>query len=1017
MQRRLSLALATALFASAALAQVDPSLYAQLKWRCIGPYRGGRSLAVAGSAARPKEYYFGATGGGVWKTTDGGTSWNNVSDKFFTTASVGAVAISPSNPDIVYAGTGERDIRGNISHGDGVYRTSDAGKTWQHIGLEDTQNISRIAIDPKNPDTVFVAALGHVYGRNLDRGVFKSTDGGKHWQKVLFVSDNSGAVDLCMDPSDPNTLYAATWEAWRNPYHLNSGGPGSKLFKTTDGGGNWTDLSQNRGMPKGVLGKIGITVSPANPRRLYANIEAEKGGIFRSNDAGATWELVNDSRDFRQRAWYYTHIYADPKEENTVYDLNVGAARSVNGGKNFNFFRTPHGDNHDLWIAPDDPKRMIESNDGGAAVTTDGGTTWTAEEYPTAQFYHVTADNAFPYHLLGAQQDNSSVRIASRTERGGISRTDWTPTAGGESGYITAKPNNPDLVFGGNYNGELGVLNHRTNQYRDVNPWPDIPMGWAAKDLKERFQWTFPIVFSPVNPNELYTSSQHLFRTTTDGQSWQQISPDLTRNDPSTQISSGGPITQDNTSVEYYGTVFTVAESPKHAGVIWAGSDDGLVHLTRDGGAHWLNVTPSNMPHWGKVSMVEASPWDEHSAYLAIDNHTNDDFAPYVYRTHDDGRTWQKILSGIARNTFARSIREDPKARGLLYLATETGVLVSFNDGDQWQSLQQNLPLCPVHDLTIKDDDLCAATHGRSFWILDDISPLRHLAEVNKSHAFLFEPRDAYRVSWGGFGFGRGGGPVGENAPRGVILDYYLPAKAKSLKFDFMDAKGTTVMTVDSATRMSLDTSPGMHRATFRIAAPGYKVFPGMVFWGGDASNIPVPPGTFQVRMTAGNEVQTRLVRLLPDPRSAASQRDLDEQYAFSLKIRVRVTQANDAVIQIRDIVKKIGAIKFPDDQLKAAADKLTSELNTIGSAIHQDKIVAGEDPLNYPIRLNNKLADVLDNVQSGPFKPTQQSYAVFNDLSAQLQVQLDALHRVLITDLPAYNAMLKSRSLPEIKT
>jgi photosystem II stability/assembly factor-like uncharacterized protein len=1006
---------ATVLWSGTAAAQTyDPSLFGGLKWRNIGPFRGGRCVAVAGSAARPKEYYFGATGGGVWKTTDGGTKWANVSDGFFTSSSVGALAVSASKPDVVYAGMGERDIRGDISHGDGVYKTTDGGTTWTHLGLAETQNISKIVVDPANPDIVYVAALGHVYGPNAERGVYKSTDGGKNWEKVLYVSDHAGAVDLAMDPSNAQTVYAATWEAWRTPYFLNSGGPGCHLFRTTDAGQRWDDLTRNPGLPTGVIGKIGITVSPADPKTLYASVEALDGGIFRSNDAGATWAKVNDSRDFRQRAWYYSHVYADPKNVDTVYDLNVSAARSTDGGKNFTFFRTPHGDNHDLWIAPDDPKRMIESNDGGANITTDGGLTWSTQEFATGQFYHVVADNAFPYHLLGAQQDNSSIRILSRTEGGGIGRNDWTSTAGGESGYITAKPNDPDVVFGGNYSGDLEMLNYRTNQSRNANPWPDNPMGWAAKDLKNRFQWTFPIVFSPNNPNELYTSSQYLYKSTNDGQSWQRISPDLTRNDPKTLGSSGGPITQDNTSVEYYATIFTVAESPKHAGTIWTGSDDGLVNLSRDGGAHWQDVTPSEIPKSAKISIVEASPSSESTAYLAVDNHTNDDYAPYVLRTHDFGRTWTKIVSGIPTNTFARAVREDPKQPGLLYLGTETGVFVSFNDGDQWQPLQLNLPLCPVHDLTIKDDDLCIATHGRAFWIMDDITPLRQLAVANNHSAFLYQPKDALRVSWGGFGFGRAQGPSGANPPSGVILDYYLPAEAKAVKFEFADASGKPISSVDAPS-----TGKGGHRGTFRLEQKGFKSVAGMIYWDAFPAPIPMPPGSYEVRMVVdGTPAQTRKFRLLNDPRNPSSDRDLMEQYQFSLKVRDRVTEANNAVIVCRDVAKKIDdaiTASKSDPTISASGSALKMKLHSVETAINQDQIKTGEDPLNYPIRLNNKLGALLGNVQSGPFKPTQQSYDVYADLSGQLQPQLDSLKSLLKADLADLNALLKAKGIDQI--
>jgi photosystem II stability/assembly factor-like uncharacterized protein len=645
-------------------------LFKSMQWRFIGPFRGGRSLAVTGSQQRPKEYYFGATGGGIWKTTDSGINWKPVGDGFLGSSSVGAIAIAPNNPDIVYAGTGERDIRGNISHGDGMYKSSDSGKTWSHIGLEATQTISRIVIHPTNPDIVWVAALGHVYGKNDERGVYKTEDGGTTWRQVLFATNQAGAVDLALDPNNPNVLLASIWDAWRTPYSLNSGGSNSTFMKSEDGGTTWTDIGHNPGLPKGTLGKIGISISPVDPKRYWANVESTEGGIFASDDAGATWRKTNEDRNWRQRAWYYTHIFADPKDKETVHVLNVGWGRSTNGGKTFSGLGPPHGDNHDLWIAPDDPNRMIEANDGGACITTDGGKTFSSLEMPTAQFYHVSTDNAFPYNILGAQQDNSSVRIPSRTFGSGITKEDWTSTAGGESGYIVAKPDEPDVVFGGSYGGDLSWFNHRTKRSRAVNPWPDNPMGHGAEDLEYRFQWTFPIVFSPHNPNLLYTCSQFVLASTDMGQSWRKISPDLTRNDKSMMKSSGGPITKDNTSIEYIGTVFTLAESPKRKGVLWAGSDDGLINVTQDGGKNWVNVTPPGMPKFAKVSIIEPSPFDAGTAYAAIDNHLNDDFTPYAYKTTDYGKSWTTITAGIPKTTFVRVIREDQRQPGLLFAGT-----------------------------------------------------------------------------------------------------------------------------------------------------------------------------------------------------------------------------------------------------------------------------------------------------------------------------------------------------------
>lgn len=1007
---------------------VDSKVFANMKWRSIGPYRGGRSVACAGSTARPNEFFFGATGGGVWKSTNSGADWDCVSDGFFGTSSVGAIAVSESNPDIVFAGMGEGCIRGNVAEGDGIYKSTDAGKTWTHVGLEDTRVITRVRIDPKNPDIVYVAALGHIYGPNRERGVFKSTDGGKSWNKVLFVNERAGAVDLSMDASNPEVLYAGTWEAWRTPYTLNSGGPGSKIWKTTDGGKTWADLSANPGLPKGAFGRIGIAVSAANPNRVYACVEALEGGLFVSDDAGATWKLSNDNRNYRQRAWYYTHVYADPKAVDTVYVLNVGFAKSADGGKTFSGVGTPHSDNHDLWINPGDPQIMINSNDGGANVSKDAGRTWTEQDIPTAQFYHVTTDNAFPYRVYGAQQDNSTVRIASRTFSAGIARTDWIGTAGGESGYIAAKPDDPEVVFGGSYGGYLEMMNHRTGESRNINPWPDNPMGHGAEDSRHRMQWTFPIVFSPHDPNRLYTCSQHLLASVNGGQTWKQISPDLTRNDRSTMGPSGGPITKDNTSVEYYGTIFTVAESPKRKGVIWCGSDDGLVHVTQDGGRNWTNITPTGMPKWGLCSMIEASPHDPAAAYLAVDNHENDDNAPHIYRTSDYGKTWTKIVSGIPNGAFARVCREDPVRRGLLYAGTETGVYVSFDDGATWKPLQLNLPVTPVHDLTIKDGDLIAATHGRAFWILDDLTPLEQAGNVASKNAHVFEPRPAVRArGGGGFGGGRRGGG-GANAPRelmgqnpaltGIVVNYYLPKGADSVEFELLDAKGTSVSRSASAPK-----DEGLQRTVLpQPRYPSFRTFPGMIFWAAGPQPVQGPLGEYTVRMKASGlgwtDTQEAKLKIVKDPRTSATEADSKAQFELAMKVATRVNDANDAVVQIRDLKKQIDdavAASQNDPAIGSDGTSLKDRLGAVEEEIYQVRNRSGQDPLNYPIKLNNKLAALLGVIQSGDFRPTDPCYEVFDMLSKQLQVQLDKLKGLLEKDLAAFNKLLTVKGMKTV--
>ena len=1005
---------------------VDPQLFGGMRWRSIGPYRGGRSIAVAGSVQRPKEYYFGATGGGVWKTTDSGENWLPVADGQLRTSSVGAVAIAPSNPDVVVVGMGERDIRGNITEGDGVYKTADGGKTWTHLGLAETRTVSRIVIHPTNPDVIYVAALGPVYTHpgvpdSDARGVYKTTDGGRTWDKVLPGAPRSGAVDIVMDATNPDVLIAATWEAWRSPWTLNSGGPNSKILKSTDAGRTWRDLTRQPGLPTGAIGKVGLSISPVDPKRYWAIVEAHDGGLFLSDDAGESWKLVNENRNFRQRAWYYTHVYADPKAKDTVYVLNVGASRSTDGGKNFSGLNTPHSDHHDLWIAPDNPQRMAVAEDGGAAVSVDGGRQWTDQDYPTGQIYHVSTDNDFPYRVLGAQQDNSTIRILSRTQGGGITAEDWTSTAGGESGYVAAKPNNPDIVFGGSYGGDLSMMNHRTREFRAVDPWPDNPMGHAAADLEHRFQWTYPIVFSPHNPDKLYTCSQYVLMTTNGGQTWKRISPDLTRNDPATLGTSGGPITKDNTSVEYYGTVFAFAESPKKAGVLWAGSDDGLVHVSQDAGRTWTNVTPRQMPKWGLVSSVEPSSHDAAVCTIAVDNHENNDYRPYAFRTTDYGRTWTAVVSGLGPDAPVRVVREDRKEAGLLYAGTETGAYVSFNAGARWQPLQLNLPATPVHDLAWKDDDLVAATHGRGFWILDDLSPLQFLralvvrsnlstGNMSVASPLLFKPRDAYRVRWGGSTPGNGANP-----PSGVLFNYYLPADANDVKFEIRDGEGKVVQS------MPAPKTKGFQRASAFLQYPSYKQVPNMIMWAAFPRPILAPPGTYTVTMLVDGAKHDQKFRWLKDPRSSSSDKDLVEQFRFLQRIASRVDEANGAVLRIRTLRTGIeNALKDldakPNPALRERVVKFQSDLTAVEESVYQTKNRSGQDPLNYPIRLNNKIAALMGTVGTGDFRPTDQSHQVFDLLSKLLANELSKLNTLTGKELASLNQALRAAGYAEIK-
>ncbi|HSG39518.1 MAG TPA: glycosyl hydrolase [Thermoanaerobaculia bacterium] len=1051
---------------------VAPSLFEAMKWREIGPGRGGRSAAVAGLPGDRSTYYFGSVGGGVWKTLDAGRTWKVVSDGFFG-GSIGAVAVSEWDPNVVYVGGGEKTVRGNVSHGEGMWKSTDAGKTWKFTGLADSRHIPRVRIHPKNPDLVYAAVLGHLFGPNEMRGVYRTKDGGAHWERVLYVNDRVGAVDLVMDPTNPQVLYASMWNVRRTPYSLESGGPGSGLWKSTDGGDTWTELSRNPGLPKGTLGIIGITVSPTNPENLYAIVEAAEGGVFRSRDGGKTWTKTNDDRSLRQRAWYYTRIYADPKDVDVVYVLNVQFHRSKDGGKTFTTQRTPHGDNHDMWIDPNDPLRMIEANDGGANVSTDGGQTWTTQaNQPTAQIYRVSTDNHFPYRILGAQQDNSAIRISSRGWQ-------YDVTAGGESGYIVADPRNPDIVYGGSYGGYLTRLDHDTGQERNINAWPNDPMGGGAEAAQYRFQWNFPILFSPHDPGTLYAAANVLFKTTNEGQSWEAISPDLTRDDESKQGSSGGPITKDNTSVEYYSTIFAVAESPLEAGVIWAGSDDGLIHVTRDGGKTWKNVTPKGMPEWIMVNAIDASPHDKGGAYVAATMYKSDDFRPYLYRTGDYGATWTRIDSGIDPMHFTRAVRADPARRGLLYAGTERGMYVSFDDGARWQPLQLNLPIVPVTDLTIKEGDLIAATQGRGFWVLDDLTPLREIAgqrRIADAAVHFFPPRPTYRQSDLGGGFG----PDEDANPRGgVALTYYLKQgltaeQAKQAKLEILTQDGKVIRTFQAkpaekgkeqekkeemkkeeekpetaaaepgresptpGEEMSRDkgtepqpeeedeeekqpripTEAGLNRFVWDMRWPAARRFPGMILWYNELMGPVAVPGSYQARLTLNGEVLTQGFEIRKDPRASSTQADLEAQHRFLTEVRDKLDETHDAIRRIREVRAQLGDIRKrlrgneAQKPVVDAAKELDKKMTEVEEALYQTKNRSRQDPLNFPIRLNDKLNGVAAAASQGDYRPTDPQVRVKNELTAAIDAQLAKLRGIWETDLVRLNQMAKESGM-----
>jgi photosystem II stability/assembly factor-like uncharacterized protein len=1025
--------------------QGDPFLR-DLRFRLIGPFRGGRSVAVAGVPSDPKTYYFGATGGGVWKTTDAGLSWLPISDGFFKTGSVGAIAVAAADPNIIYAGMGEACVRGNASNGDGVYKSIDAGRTWRNVGLEQTYHIGAVVVNPKNPDIVYVAALGHLWGPNPERGIYRSTDGGQTWKQVLTRGPDTGAADLAMDPSNPRVLYAGFWQASRKPWRMDSGGPNSGIWKSSDGGDTWQDLSHAPGLPRGVEGRIGITVSAANPERVWALVEAADGGVYRSDNAGRTWIKLSTENDLRQRAWYYSHIFADPKSVDTVYVNNVGMWKSIDGGRTFQQMRPPHGDNHDLWIAPDNPQRMILSNDGGATITSDGGQTWSTEDnQPTAQFYRVTMDEDFPYHVYGAQQDNSTVRIASRTLSGGITAADFYDVGGGESGWIAPDPRNSEIVYAGSYGNLITRQDHRTGQMRNINAWPDNPMGYGADTLKYRFQWSFPIEFSPHDPKTLYIGSNVLMKTVNEGQNWETISPDLTRNDKSKQASSGGPITQDNTSIEYYDTIFTIMESPVTKGLIWAGTDDGLVQITRDGGKHWDNVTPKGFPEWSQVNSIDASSFDAGTAYVAVTAYKLDDFHPYLFKTTDYGKTWTKIVNGIPDTHFTRVVKEDPNHRGLLVAGTEFGLYISFDDGANWKSFQLNLPIVPIADVAFhkREDELVIATQGRSFYIFDDLPLLyQESPAVPTEDAHLFKPKDTYRVGGGrGFGGGgRGGGvAVGENPPAGAVVNYWLKARPQGeVKLEILDSSGKLVHEYSSRAPEAAPAAEGeeaafggrgggpparvaaqqgMNRFVWNMRYPDATTFPGIILWAGSMTGPLASPGSYQVRLTVDGKTQTQSFAIKKDPRLDTTPEDYAKQLSLALQVRDKLSETNEGVIRIRELRKQLDEYAKRDDKRVAdAAKALIAKLTAVEEELYQTKNRASEDPLNFPIKLNNKLAYVMGVVESSDNQPTSQSYMVYEDVATKVNGQMKTLNGLMTTDLAAFNKLVHDQNIPAVE-
>ncbi|HMQ86727.1 MAG TPA: glycosyl hydrolase [Flavilitoribacter sp.] len=1006
----------------------DSTLFNGLQWRLVGPFRGGRSCTVTGVPGKPNLYYMGSAGGGAWRSKDGGNTWTCISDGFFG-GSIGAVAVAPSDPNVIYVGEGEETIRGDVSSGWGLWRSTDAGTTWKYIGLRGSEHIGRIRVHPQNPDLVYVAAMGNLWKPNDVRGVYRSKDGGNTWERILYESDKAGAVDLVFDPNNPRILYASTWEVKRNGYRLDSGGPGTHLWKSLDSGDTWTKLTANEGLPKGTLGIIGVAVSPVNSDRVWAIIEAKDGGVFRSDNAGKTWTKTSSFNELRQRAWYYSRIYADTQDEDRLYVCNVGFWRSKDGGKTYESISTPHGDHHDLWIDPADNQRMIIADDGGAQVSYDAGENWTTyHNQPTAQFYRVTTDNHFPYRILGAQQDNSTVRILHRSQDNRITERDWEPSAGGESAHLAPDPLNPDIVYAGTYKGYMSRVDHTTGQERSTNVWPDNPAGSGAEVMKYRFNWNFPVFFSPNDPKKLYAASNFLHVTTNEGQSWEVISPDLTRNDPETIKSSGGAITQDNTGVEYYATIFAVAESPYEDGVIWAGSDDGLLHITRDGGRTWTDVTPPKSPKWNMMNCIDVHPTIKGGAYLAATSYKFGGYTPYLYKTTDYGKTWKLITNGINPNHYARAIRADPVTPGLLYAGTEWGMYVSFDDGENWQRLQLNLPIVSIRDLHIRDNALIAATHGRSFWMIDDLTPLRELRkEVAAREFYLYHSKPAIRMEQGG-GFRSGSSLLeGENHPNGVLFHYFVNnfSDSAKVKLEILEPDGDVIQTYSTNTkerRQKLDVKKGGNRFVWDMRYPGFTEFPGMVLYSSPNRGPKAPPGKYKARLTVNGESMEQEFEIVKDPRLPNTPEDYQRQFDFLIKVRDKVSEAHQAILDIRAVRKDLDYIKGklgPEEQyaeVKKLMAGLDKDMGVIENNIHQTNNQSVQDAINYGIRLNNRLAFLMADQQRGDFPPTDQALEVREQISVAVDKEIDDLEKVWVEELGKLNDMIKALGISPIK-
>jgi photosystem II stability/assembly factor-like uncharacterized protein len=1013
-----------------------PPPFEALKFRSIGPAAGGRVSRVVGVPGDPNVYYAATASGGVWKSVDGGHTWKPVFDDQ-PISSIGSIAIAPSDPNVVYVGSGEANIRGNVAAGNGIYKSVDAGKTWSHVWTQEGQ-IGTMAVDARNPDIAFAAVLGHAFGPNPERGVYRTKDGGKTWQQVLKKDADTGASDVALDPSNSHVVFAGLWQARRRPWEMTSGGPGGGLYVSRDGGDTWKPLT-GHGLPEGTWGKIGVAVAPSDGRRVYALIEAEKGGLFRSDDGGDTWTLASDHHALRQRAWYYSTMEIDPRNPDVVWFPQVRLLKTIDGGKTIQSIKGPHhGDHHDVWIDPKDARRMAAANDGGVDISVDGGESWFAPLLPIAQFYHVAADNAAPYHVFGAMQDLGTARGPSNSlSTEGIRRSEWHSVGGGEAGHVVADPSDPNVLYAGEYGGYISRFDERTGQARNVSVYPENPSGHGGEDMKYRFQWTAPIATSPHDPKVVYHGGNVLFRTADGGRTWAAVSPDLTRNDKTRQRWSGGPITGDNTGVETYDTIFAVAESPRQKDLIWVGSDDGLVNVTRDGGKTWTNVTPKGAPEWGTVDLIEPSPHDAAVAFVVFDDHRMDDMRPYLYKTTDYGRTWRSLSSGLPQDVYLHAVREDPAKKGVLYAGTERGVSFSTDDGASWRPLRLGLPTVAVHDLVVKDDDLVVGTHGRSIWILDDLTAIREITpSTMQSDVVLFPTRPAIRWRYRGE---RRDPAAGQNPPKGAIIDYFLKTKAeKDFTLEILDGQGQVIRTLRSVAeppeapqgdpdgfeeppKPALTKDAGVQRAVWDLAYEGAPKVQGAKLDAGDPKVGPMAlPGRYTVRLNVEGKSFTTPLTVEPDPRAGVSAPDLAEQLRFGLEVREAVTRLTRGVERLRSVRRQLQdrvALWKNDPRgadLVKASEPLAARLDALEEKIHNPKAQVVYDILAQRggARLYSRLAPLFDAVNETDGPPTQGMRETFADQQRELSSYLSELQGLLTDELGTLNRLAREREL-----